>query len=83
MDSLRDHVSSLKTENERLAAPSRPQRDIEGRHREARSLARRSRDPRQREAAKTMAAIQAFESLAQWLEAIAAARRPWWRRLVG
>ena len=27
--------------------------------------------------------IRAFESLAQRLEAMAAARRPWWRRLVG
>ena len=35
------------------------------------------------EAAKTAQAIAAFESLAQRLEAMAAARRPWWRRLVG
>jgi hypothetical protein len=28
-------------------------------------------------------AIAAFESLAQRLEAMAEARRPWWRRLVG
>jgi hypothetical protein len=35
------------------------------------------------ESAKTAQAIAAFESLAQRLEAIAAARRPWWRRLVG
>jgi hypothetical protein len=28
-------------------------------------------------------AIAAFESLAQRLEALAEARRPWWRRLVG
>jgi hypothetical protein len=27
--------------------------------------------------------IAAFESLAQRLEAMAEARRPWWRRLVG
>jgi hypothetical protein len=31
-------------------------------------------------AAKTAQAIVAFESLAQRLEVIAAARRPWWRR---
>jgi hypothetical protein len=28
-------------------------------------------------------AIAAFESLAQRLEAMAEARRPWWRRIVG
>jgi hypothetical protein len=33
------------------------------------------------EAAKTAQAIAAFEQLAQRLEAIAEARRPWWRRL--
>jgi hypothetical protein len=33
--------------------------------------------------AKTAQAIAAFESLAQRLEAIAAVRRPWWRRLTG
>jgi hypothetical protein len=33
--------------------------------------------------ATTAQAIAAFESLAQRLEAMAAARRPWWRRLVG
>jgi DNA repair exonuclease SbcCD ATPase subunit len=35
------------------------------------------------EAAKTAQAIAAFEQLAQRLEALAEARRPWWRRLVG
>ena len=35
------------------------------------------------ESAKTAQAIAAFESLAQRLEAIAEAKRPWWRRLVG
>lgn len=35
------------------------------------------------EAAKTAQAIAAFQSLAKRLEAIAAARRPWWRRLAG
>ncbi|HEY3623416.1 MAG TPA: hypothetical protein VGL12_13705 [Roseiarcus sp.] len=35
------------------------------------------------EAAKTAQAIAAFKSLAERLEAIAEARRPWWRRLVG
>jgi hypothetical protein len=35
------------------------------------------------ESAKTAQAIAAFESLARRLEAIAEARRPWWRRLVG
>jgi hypothetical protein len=35
------------------------------------------------ESAKTAQAIAAFESLAQRLEAMAAARRLWWRRLVG
>jgi hypothetical protein len=35
------------------------------------------------ERARTEKAIAAFESLAQRLEAMAAARRPWWRRLVG
>ena len=35
------------------------------------------------EAAKTAQAIRAFESLAQRLEEMAAARPPWWRRLVG
>jgi hypothetical protein len=35
------------------------------------------------EAAKTSQAIAAFESLARRLEAIPAARRPWWQRLVG
>jgi hypothetical protein len=35
------------------------------------------------EAAKTAQAIRAFESLAERLEALAEARRPWWRRLVG
>ena len=35
------------------------------------------------EAAKTTQAIAAFEGLAQRLEAIAEARRPWWRWLVG
>jgi hypothetical protein len=35
------------------------------------------------EAAKTTQAIAAFQSLAERLEAIAEARRPWWRRLVG
>jgi hypothetical protein len=35
------------------------------------------------ESAKTAQAIAAFESLAQRLEAMAAARRPWWRRLTG
>ena len=35
------------------------------------------------ESAKTAQAIAAFESLAQRLEAMAEARRPWWRRLVG
>ena len=35
------------------------------------------------ESAKTAQAIAAFESLAQRLETIAEARRPWWRKLVG
>jgi flagellar biosynthesis/type III secretory pathway protein FliH len=35
------------------------------------------------ESAKTAQAIAAFQSLAERLEAIAEARRPWWRRLVG
>ena len=35
------------------------------------------------ESAKTAQAIAAFEGLAQRLEAIAEARRRWWRRLVG
>jgi hypothetical protein len=35
------------------------------------------------ESAKTAQAIAAFESLAQRLEAMAEARRPWWRKLVG
>ena len=35
------------------------------------------------ESAKTAQAIAAFESLAQRLEAMAEAKRPWWRRLVG
>jgi chromosome segregation ATPase len=35
------------------------------------------------EAAKTAQAIAAFQNLAEQLEAIAEARRPWWRRLVG
>jgi hypothetical protein len=35
------------------------------------------------EQARTTQAIAAFESLAQRLEAMAEARRPWWRRLVG
>jgi hypothetical protein len=35
------------------------------------------------ESAKTAQAIAAFESLAQRLEAMAEARQPWWRRLVG
>jgi hypothetical protein len=34
------------------------------------------------ESAKTAQAIAAFESLAQRLEAIAAARRPWWHRML-
>jgi hypothetical protein len=33
--------------------------------------------------AGTGQAIAAFEGLAQRLEAMAEARRPWWRRLVG
>jgi hypothetical protein len=35
------------------------------------------------ESARADKAIAAFEQLAQRLEDIAAARRPWWRRLVG
>ena len=35
------------------------------------------------ESAKTAQAIAAFEQLAQRLEALAEARRPWWRRLAG
>jgi hypothetical protein len=35
------------------------------------------------ESAKTAQAIVAFESLAQRLEAMAAAKRPWWRWLAG
>jgi hypothetical protein len=35
------------------------------------------------ESAKTAQAIAAFQSLAERLEALAEARRPWWRRLVG
>jgi hypothetical protein len=35
------------------------------------------------ERARADRAIAAFESLAQRLEAMAEARRPWWRRLVG
>ena len=34
------------------------------------------------ERARADKAIAAFQSLAERLEAIAAARRPWWRRLV-
>jgi hypothetical protein len=35
------------------------------------------------ERARADRAIAAFESLAQRLEAMAQARRPWWRRLAG
>jgi hypothetical protein len=35
------------------------------------------------ESAKAAQAIAAFQSLAERLEAVAEARRPWWRRLVG
>jgi hypothetical protein len=35
------------------------------------------------ESAKSAQAIAAFSALAERLEAIAEARRPWWRRLVG
>jgi hypothetical protein len=66
MDSLRDHVASLKAENETLKA------QLAGAETRANE-----------ESAKTAQAIAAFESLALRLEAIAEARRPWWRRLVG
>jgi hypothetical protein len=35
------------------------------------------------EAAKTARAIQAFADLADRLDALAAVRRPWWRRIAG
>ena len=73
LDSLRDHVASLKAENETLKA------QFAGA--EGRAVAESARAGE--ECTKTAQAIAAFETLAQRLEAIAEARRPWWRRLVG
>ena len=73
LDSLRDHVASLKAENETLKA------QFAGA--EGRAVAESARAGE--ECTKTAQAIAAFEGLAQRLEAIAEARRPWWRRLVG
>jgi hypothetical protein len=73
LDSLREHIATLKGENETLKAQLAA---AEGR---ATAESIRANE----ENAKTAQAIAAFETLAQRLEAIAEARRPWWRRLVG
>jgi hypothetical protein len=73
MDSLREHVASLKAENETLRT------QLAGAEGRAAAESARAND----ESAKTAQAIAAFEGLAQRLEAMAEARRPWWRRVVG
>jgi hypothetical protein len=80
VDSLRDHVATLKAENETLKAQLAASEERTTAT-EARVTAADARAAD--EAAKTAQAIAAFESLAQRLEAIAEAKRPAWRRWLG
>jgi hypothetical protein len=87
---LESHIKSLQADKEALTQDLAATRADLSAHVEtlkaqlARAEARaESADSRAAdEAAKTTQAIAAFESLAQRLEAMAEARRPWWRRLV-
>ena len=72
MDSLREHVASLKAENETLRT------QLAGAEDRAAAESARANE----ESAKTAQAIAAFESLAQRLEELAQARRPLWHRLL-
>jgi chromosome segregation ATPase len=71
-DALRAHVETLKGDIEALRAQL-SQRDAQ--------LITAAADL-ESERARTSAAISAFASLAEKLDALAEARRPWWRRLV-
>jgi hypothetical protein len=74
---LEAHVATLKADVETLKAQLA---NAEGR---ADETIRASAAQLGLERARADKAIAAFESLAQRLEAMAEARRPWWRRLVG
>ncbi len=92
MDALRDHNGTLKADIEALKAMlAAAEVRIE---RQALDLATQASDSASRDAqsvadlaaerAKTEKAIEAFSSLADRLDALAAERaRPWWRRLTG
>jgi hypothetical protein len=71
---LREHNATLKAETDQRGAEIDTFRT---------QLAARRQRARQRGKSQDRQAIAAFESLAQRLEAMAAASRPWWRRLVG
>jgi hypothetical protein len=78
--SLEAHVETLKAELEhRDAEVNTLKAELGTRNSEVAAANARASE----ESAKTTQAIAAFESLAQRLEEIAAAKRPWWRRLVG
>jgi hypothetical protein len=81
VDSLRDHVATLKAENEALKAQLAASEERTTAT-EARVTAADARAAE--EAARTTQAIAAFETLAQRLETMAAqhAIKPWWQRLL-
>jgi DNA repair exonuclease SbcCD ATPase subunit len=70
-DALLGHVATLKAELEHRAA------EIDT----LKAQLARAETRASEESAKTARAIAAFQSLAERLEAMAEARRPWWRRL--
>lgn len=76
------HAQIARMEGE-LAGLREALADARGRAGAAEARAEAAETRASEESAKTAQAIAAFQSLAERLEEIAAARRPWWRRLVG
>ena len=82
--SLESHVATLKADVDRLEALLAGERErADAEAAKSAEVIRASAAQFAHERERADRAIAAFESLAQRLEAIAEARRPWWRRLVG
>jgi hypothetical protein len=81
--SLENHIKTLRAENEALKQDLTASRADLSAHVETLKVQLATAEARAgEEAAKTAQAIAAFEQLALKLEAIAEARRPWWRLLL-
>jgi hypothetical protein len=79
---LESHIKTLQADNEALKQDLTTTRADLSAHVETLKTQLAGAEARAgEEAAKTAQAIAVFQSLAQRLEAIAEARKPWWRRL--